>query len=160
MTESWSADEKTVMLLAAGRIAQDLCQRGSPGWLRFREMREQVAFHEAGHAAVALLLGRRPLAAVVEPRRGLVHFDEQSLLTGFDRPRRSDEEQISEAANSLAPGAVEELEARTKLLLEAAWPRVRAIAAALLDRGVLQGEEIMTLFFGRETDAGSISTMA
>lgn len=127
---------------------------------------EAVAFHEAGHAVVALALGSKVRVVEIGPRPA-AHCAHRTptnnaitALAGWLAEQRAcpnspwaadvDFEVACDSAEHLAPAAsLEALKGfldKAKALLETHWLEVEIVAAALLARGKLTGEEIDALF--------------
>lgn len=129
-----------------------------------------LAYHEAGHAVVAHLLGLEVQDACVEPDFGVTYVDygerelcaERALvaLAGplahcryanpaggslfFPKGNTSDFA-IYEASQKFLPFAHEQTVSDLAAVLEAHWPAVSAVAAALLKRGKLTGAQVVQL---------------
>jgi ATP-dependent Zn protease len=125
-----------------------------------------VAFHEAGHAVVALALGSKVRVVEIGPRphAHCAHRTEANkaivALAGDLAERRAcplspwgadvDFRVAFDAAEHLAPSAphqaLEAFRDQARALLDRHWRAVEAVAAALLDAGKLTGDEIDALF--------------
>ena len=123
-----------------------------------------TAFHEAGHAVVALALGGKIKSVEIgsEPlthclhRRGTTHAAVVALAGGLAERRaepwglswgdRIDRQCAREVAERLAPadplGQLQIFLDQAEALLDRHWREVEAVAAALLRRGKLTGQEI------------------
>ncbi len=79
------------LIALAGLVAARRALRGSePGWRRFRSSTELKAFHECGHAIVALVLGKHVygLSIVAD---ATVRMGKSGILGGFAFIGRGDE---------------------------------------------------------------------
>lgn len=69
--ESAETLRRMACVFLAGKVAEHRCLRGAaPGWRRFRFDDERTAFHEAGHAVTARLLGLHVYSATITPDLG------------------------------------------------------------------------------------------
>jgi hypothetical protein len=125
-----------------------------------------IAFHEAGHAVVALALGSKVRVVEIGPRphAHCAHRTETNkaitALAGDLAEQRAcpwspwdaevDFRVACDTAEHLAPAAPAEALERfldqARALLDRHWREVEAVAAALLGRGKLTGKEIDALF--------------
>jgi hypothetical protein len=125
-----------------------------------------VAYHEAGHAVVALALGSKVRVVEIgpQPHANCLHRGKKNkaivALAGWLAEQRAcpnspwaadvDFEAACDSAEHLAPAApLEALKSfldQAAALLEAHWLEVEIVAAALLKRGKLTGAEIDALF--------------
>jgi len=153
--------EQHIMFHLGGPVAEQVWRArvagerpDADGWKPWHDPRENVAFHEAGHAIVMYLLGTRPpaVAALVQTAETYGGFVSEAPEPPPAWPGRSDRQQIIERLKVFAlvgpgdwrtlRGVVRRLSDQTRALVVANWTTVSAVAARLLDRGELDGAEL------------------
>ncbi len=130
--------------------------------------RKVLAYHEAGHAIVALALGYRCYSVAVENGGKAVcdepaehalalliaSFIAESRCRGEDDIWRDEDDRVRAADLALwiargdidtASALLSTVTAQAKARVDEHWPQIEIIANALVEKGRLTGEEISTL---------------
>jgi hypothetical protein len=160
--------ETAVLICLAGKAGERRCRQGSePGWVRWRSWDEIKAYHEAGHAVVAHLLGRYVWRLSIVPDQS-VKLQKTSYVAGrcwsgytaeasVEIPKRDRlETDLHEAARCCRILALLEapynwkaalrlahrLRGRVRAMIAANWYLLSALAQALLSSRELDQAQI------------------
>lgn len=145
---------------------------------------EGTAYHEAGHAIVALLLGFSVESAGIDVDGGYCVWDEtlyvsedrfpeswaavnlagsiaREIATGEPSSDQLTQDDLAVRSLSLGPEGMEELlgEARSRAqeILQSSWPLVQVLARALLRYRRLHGEQIQDIIMSSFDSEDTIS---
>lgn len=144
---------------------------------------EGTAYHEAGHAIVALLLGFSVESAGIDTNGGYCVWNEtmyvseerfpeywaavnlagsiaREIATGEPDSGELTQDDLTVRTLSLGPEGLDELlgKARSQAeeILQASWPLVKLLARALLQYRRLQGEQIQDIIMSSFDDEAAI----
>ncbi len=145
---------------------------------------EGTAYHEAGHAIVALLLGFSVESAGIDPNGGYCIWNEtlyvsedrfpeswaavnlagsiaREIATGEPDSGQLTQDELAVRSLSMGPEGLEELlgqaRSRAEEILQNSWPLVQVLARALLKYRRLQGEQIQDIIMGSIDGGETIS---
>jgi hypothetical protein len=166
-----------VCIALAGRIAERRIKSATPsqdGFMRFSPIGEALAFHEAGHAVIALAYEWRLISATIIADKSIAvgrfgsrysvghvkSMPKRQTLREHDPnepPQRTwtDHERISRFAILLADEVtwrsalrlIRKLRAETEQLVETFWPEIAALAGELLTKKTVSGPEMEAIMW-------------